>query len=244
VHSVYRPDTVLTDGVWDGYLIEPFTVLGEPPGRIAILGNGAGTTARAYEKYFPETEIDAVEIDGELFDIGREYFGLRDRPQLHTYAEDARPFLRRTEERYDAIFVDAYRQPYIPFYLTTREFFTLARDRLNPGGVLIVNVGHPEDSDDLEKVLSATIGDVFAEVRRDPLEDTNTLLVAAQSAPSAEALLRAPLPADLRPLAQATAQRLAPALEGGEVYTDDRAPVEWLIDKSIVQEAAGGDPDE
>jgi spermidine synthase len=244
VHSVYRPDSVLTDGVWDGYLIEPFTVLGEPPGRIAILGNGAGTTARAYEKYFPDTEIDAVEIDGELFDIGREYFGLRERPQLHMYAEDARPFLRRTEERYDAIFVDAYRQPYIPFYLTTREFFTLARDRLNPGGVLIVNVGHPEGSDDLEKVLSATIGDAFAEVRRDPLEDTNTLLVASMSAPSADALLRAPLPADLRPLAQATAQRLAPALEGGDVYTDDRAPVEWLIDKSIVQEAAGGDPDD
>jgi hypothetical protein len=40
--------------------------------------------------------------------------------------------------------------------------------------------------------------------------------------------------------AQAAA-RLAPALPGGEVYTDDRAPVEWLIDASIVQVAADGD---
>src|SRR5688572_29510008 len=52
VHSVYRPDTVLTGNVWDGYLIEPFAVRDEPPGRIAILGHGAGPTARAYAEYF------------------------------------------------------------------------------------------------------------------------------------------------------------------------------------------------
>jgi len=40
--------------------------------------------------------------------------------------------------------------------------------------------------------------------------------------------------------AQAAA-RLAPALRGGAVYTDDRAPVEWLIDTSIVHFAADGD---
>ena len=148
VHSVYRPDTVLTGNVWDGYLIEPFAVRDEPPGRIAILGNGAGTTARAYAEYFPDTVIDGVEIDGELHEIGKRWFGLRERPQLHLYTEDARPFLRRTDERYDAIFVDAYRQPYIPFYLTTTEFFMLAKEKLNPGGVVIVNVGHPEGSED------------------------------------------------------------------------------------------------
>ena len=245
VHSVYRPDTVLTGNVWDGYLIEPFSVRSEPPGRIAILGNGAGTTARAYERYFPETVIDGVEIDGELHEIGKRWFGLRERPQLNLYTEDARPFLRRTDARYDAIFVDAYRQPYIPFYLTTTQFFELARDRLNPGGVLVVNVGHPEGSDELEKVLSATLSEVFPHVARDPLEDVNTLLVAADGEPTPDNLRAAAetLPDDLRPLALATAGRLEPRLRGGEVYTDDKAPVEWLIDASIVQEAAGGKDD-
>jgi spermidine synthase len=242
VHSVYRPDTVLTGNVWDGYLIEPFSVRDEPPGRIAILGNGAGTTARAYAEYFPDTKIDGVEIDGELHDIGKRYFGLRERPQLKLYTEDARPFLRRIDARYDAIFVDAYRQPYIPFYLTTVEFFDLAREKLNPGGVLIVNVGHPEGSDELEKVLSATVGEVFPHVARDPLEDVNTLLVAAEEQPTADNLreVATSLPTDLRPLALNTASRLEPALPGGTVYTDDHAPVEWLIDASIVSEAAGG----
>jgi len=104
-----------------------------------------------------------------------------------------------------------------------------------------VNVGHPEDQDDLEKVLSATIGEVFPHVMRDPITDTNTLLVASESPLSADRMNRVEptLPIALRPTAEAAAQRLAPPLRGGEVYTDDRAPVEWLIDKSIVDYASG-----
>jgi spermidine synthase len=240
VHSVYHPDTVLTDNVWDGYLIDPFAVLAEPPRRMAILGNGAGTTVRAYAKYFPSTRIDAVEIDPELFDIGEKYFGMKDRPEVKLHAEDARPFLRRADPGYDAIFVDAYRQPYIPFYLATVEFFDLAREKLASGGVLVLNVGHPEGSDRLERVLTATLRRAFPHVARDPITDTNTLLVASpQSAPSPDALRRAAetLPADLRPLAFRTASRLSPPLSGGAVYTDDRAPVEWLIDKSLLDYA-------
>jgi predicted membrane-bound spermidine synthase len=107
VHSLYRPETVLTENVWDGYLIVPFAGLERPPERIAILGFAGGTTARAYEKYFPRTRIDGVEIDGELFDLAKRWFGLNERPELELHAEDARPFLRRSEHRYDAIFVDA-----------------------------------------------------------------------------------------------------------------------------------------
>ena len=83
-----------------------------------------------------------MEIDGKVTDIGRRWFDMR-APHLRTFAEDARPYLRRTGERYDAIFVDAYRQPYIPFYLATSEFFELCRERLRPGGVVVINVGHP-----------------------------------------------------------------------------------------------------
>jgi spermidine synthase len=243
IHSLYRPGTVLTGGYWDGFLATPFAALREPPRRVAILGFAGGTVARAYARYFPGARIDGVEIDRELFDIGRRWFGLRARPQLHEYAEDARPFLRRAHARYDAIFIDAYRQPYIPFYLSTREFFALARDRLAPGGVVVVNVGHPEGSDRLEKVLSATMARAFPHVARDPVEPTNTLLVASRSPVTSAGLVRAAgrLPSDLRPLALHSASRLRPALRGGAVYTDDRAPVEWLIDKSIVQYAAGGE---
>ena len=239
VHSVWRRDTVLTGNYWDGYLTLPFSVRDDPPGKVAMLGVAGGTVARAYAKYFPDTIIDAVEIDGELFDIGRRWFGLADRPQLRAHADDARPFLRKTNERYDFIFLDTYRQPYIPFYLATKEFFELARDRLAPGGAVIINVGHPESSSRLERVLTATMGAALPHVARVAVRDTNTLLMGSTVAPSSARLqaAAAALPADLRPIARADARRLEGPLEGGSVYTDDKAPVEWLVDKSILDYA-------
>ena len=249
-----NPTSVLTGDVWDGHLVDHFAArpaqapggarraatVFPPPRRVAILGNAAGTTSRAYEEFFPRTRVDGVDIDSELSEIGRRYFDMNN-PRLHLYHEDARPFLRRIEARYDVISVDAYRQPYIPFYLTTVEFFETVRDRLAPGGAVIVNVGHPEGQAELEKVLSATIGEVFRHLMRDPIEDTNTLLVASEAPLSAERIgdAASSLPPALRPTAYAAAARLAPPLRGGDVYTDDKAPVEWLIDKSIVNYASG-----
>ncbi len=242
VHSMRRPGTVLTGNIWDEYLVAPFAARATPPARIAILGNAAGTTSRAYERFFPGTRIDGVEIDGELSEIGRRFFDM-DNPNLTVHTADARPFLRTTGERYDAILVDAYRQPYIPFYLATREFFALARERLRPGGVVMVNAGHPEGSNDLEEVLGRTMADVFSTVLRDPAEPTNTLLIGTDGEASARRLAAAipTLPPELRPRAREAAARLAPRLPGGRVYTDDHAPVEWLIDASIVEVAAEGD---
>ena len=194
-------------------------------------------TTRAYGHYFPDTRIDAVDIDGKLFEIGRRYFGLESRPQLHEFAQDARPFLRRTGERYDSIFVDAYRQPYIPFYLATQEFFALTRERLRPGGSVIVNVGHPRGSDTLENALAATMGRVFNYVARNRIVATNTMLIGSDARISRATMVSASLPSDLVPVARD--QDVEPAPLGGEVFTDDRAPVEWLIDTSIVRYAAG-----
>jgi spermidine synthase len=241
VHSLYRPGSYLTRDYWDEFLVLPSAALPRPPRRVAILGNAGGTTARAYGHYFPATAIDGVEIDGELTGVARRFFDMR-APRLRMHTADARPFLRGARERYDAIFIDAYRQPYIPFYLATREFFDLARERLAAGGVVVVNVGHPPGESRLEKALAATMRAAFPVVLRDASEPTNTLLVGSAAPVSRGALARRArtLPPDLRPIAAAAARRLAPPLPGGEVLTDDRAPVEWLIDRSIVEYAAHG----
>jgi hypothetical protein len=113
IHSLYRPWSYLTGGYWDDFLVLPLADELGVPKRIAILGDAAGTAARAYGHYFPETRVDGVELDGELTRIGKRYFGLRG-PRLHLYTADARPWLAATAAHYDAIFLDAYRQPYIP----------------------------------------------------------------------------------------------------------------------------------
>jgi spermidine synthase len=242
IHSLYRPGQWLTDNYWDEMLALPFATSTRPPRAVAILGNAAGTTARAYGHYFPTTWVDGVEIDPELTDVGKRLFDLRG-PRLRLHTADARPFLRRSSSRWDAIVVDAYRQPYIPFYLATKEFFAEVSDHLTPRGVVLINVGHPSTSDRLEKVLSATMGTVFRTVFRDAVRSTNTVLLGTNAQASHATMDSATrsMPADLAAVTDGAADRLQPPLRGGDVYTDDRAPVEWLIDASIVKVAADGE---
>ncbi len=242
IHSDYRPWSYLTGNYWDDFLVLPFAgARSAPPHRIAILGDAAGTVARAYGHYLPATRVDAVELDGELTTIGRKYFDLRG-PNLHLYTADARPWLAAQHARYDAIFLDAYRQPYIPFYLLTKEFFASVRAHLNPGGMLIVNVGHIPSSNRLEQVVTRTLRAVFADTARDRVSPSNSLVIGSEAPISADRLVasrRAAIPAPLQPLAGIVAPRLGAALSGGSVFTDDRAPVEWLTDLSILDYATG-----
>jgi spermidine synthase len=242
VHSVYRPGSYLVGGYWDDFLVLPLAGPRRVPGRIAILGDAAGTVARAYGHFFPRTRVDAVELDGELTAIGRRYFDLHG-PRLHLYTADARPWLEESRARYDDIFLDAYRQPYIPFYLLTREFFALARAHLRPGGMVVVNVGHIPGSPALERVVSATLHSVFPVVVRDRVSPSSSLVIGSTAGVSGSRMVgttsAAGLPASLGSLALKVQKRLGPALGGGSVYTDDRAPVEWLTDLSILRYAAG-----
>ncbi len=238
VHSVYREGEYLMGGYWDSMLV--LSLASEQlPGRIVNLGSAAGTVARGLNHYFPDIEIDAVEIDPDVTEVGRELFDFGAK-NITTHAADARPWLQAQDATFDSILVDAYRQPYIPFYLTTREFFDAARSRLNPGGIVAVNVGHVPGNDDLEKVLSATMRASFGDERvyRDPVDDTNTVLLATNGDfDPAQRLRDVEVPDGVQSAAYQAADRLEPGLKGGAVYTDDKAPVEWLIDASLAQVA-------
>jgi spermidine synthase len=238
VHSVYTPGQWLTDGYWDDMTVLPFAG-GHRPKRVAILGSAGGTTARAITHYFPGVHVDAVELDPDITAVGRRLFDLHGK-NITTHTADARPWLAAQTGRYDAILVDAYRQPYIPFYLATKEFFTEVRNHLDPGGVVAVNVGHPEQSRKLEQVLTATLASVFGRdhVLRDPVDATNTMLLGTTGSVRATDRLRAAaMPEDVQTIADEVAGRLEPGLRGGSVYTDDKAPVEWLVDLSLAQVA-------
>ncbi len=100
---------------------------------------------------------------------------------------------------------------------------------------MIINIGHPRDSDALERALSTTMAEVFEPSRATRSRRLNSLVIASEE-PISAGNVRAE--GELAPVAAASAARLAPALTGGDVFTDDRAPVEWLIDASIVSYAA------
>jgi spermidine synthase len=135
--------------------------------------------------------------------------------------------------------LDAYRQPYIPFHLTTKEFFGQVRNHLNRGGVAAVNVGRTSTDYRLVAALASTMAAVFTNVY--VIDDTsfdNTLVYGTtENTTLADithnlGLISAPLANDAAQLALVSG-RLAPSPYHGQVYTDDLAPVEQLIDEII-----------
>jgi spermidine synthase len=232
---------VLTGGVWDAFLALP-PLLGRPLERVAILGNAAGTTARALAVYYPEAEIDGVELDPAVSDVGRRYFGMGENPRLTIHDEDARPFLRSTDERYDLVVVDAYRQPYVPFYLATREFFALVRERLEPGGIVALNVAAVPDDERLVRAVGRTLAVEIPQALEWPVLRFNTIVLGLTKPLSRDERSRRLRdgPADLAPLRELLARDAAPLRSSGRVWTDDHAPVEWLTDRMIVSYAAEG----
>jgi predicted membrane-bound spermidine synthase len=241
VHSVWRPDSVLTGGVWDTFLALP-PLLGRPVRDVAILGNAAGTTARAFGVYYPHAEIDGVELDPAVSRVGRTYFGLADNPRLTVHDADARPFLRSTDERYDLIVVDAYHQPYVPFYLATREFFRLVRERLAPGGVVALNVAAVPDDKRLVRAIGGTLATELPQVLVWPALRFNTVVLGL-TRPLTQTQLARRLqsgPPALAPLRRLLAREASQLEVSSRPWTDDRAPVEWLTDRMIITYAAQG----
>jgi len=241
VHSVWRPDSVLTGGVWDAFLALP-PLLGRDLERVAILGNAAGTTARALGVYYPAAAVDGVELDPAVSRVGRRYFGLNEIPQLEVHDADARPFLRTTDQRYDLIVVDAYHQPYVPFYLATREFFALVRQHLAPGGIVALNVAAVPDDKRLVQAVGTTLAAEFPQVLEWPALRFNTILLGLTE-PLAPGELERRLssgPPALAPLLELLARDARPLEASGRAWTDDRAPVEWVTDRMIVSFAARG----
>ena len=235
-HSVWRRDEVLTGGVWDTYLAVP-DLLGRPPDRVAMLGNAAGTAARAFERYYPFAEIDGVELDPAVSEAGRSFFELGDIGTLTVHDEDARSFLRKTDEWYDVIIVDAYRPPYVPFYLATKEFFELVRERLNPGGIVALNVATTPDNHDLAEGIGGTLASVMPKaIAWQPLR-FNQIVIGQNGEPTGGVR---PAPGDVRPLVEDLRANMRPIQPSNDPWTDDRAPVEWITDRMIVEFAAEG----
>jgi len=180
--------------------------------------------------------------------VGRRFFGMGDIPRLTVHDMDARPFLRRTDERYDLIVADAYHQPYVPFYLATREFFRLAADRLELGGILALNVASVPGDTSLLDGITGTLTHEFDQVAVWPALRFNKIVLAFDE-PLAPDELAARLedgPPRLESLRALLARQLVPVTERAErPWTDDRAPVEWVTDRMIVEYAAsGGELDE
>jgi spermidine synthase len=113
------------------------------PRRILLIGLGGGTVSMAMRHYCPEAQIDNVELDPDVVEVARKYFGFSEDERMKVYVRDGRVQVRRflrERRKYDIIFADAFRGGYIPYHLTTREFIQNLKDLLTPDGVVVSNL--------------------------------------------------------------------------------------------------------
>ena len=133
---------------------------------VLMIGLGGGTTTRALLRISPKVRVDAVELDPHVVQVARRFFYLKSNPRLRINVQDGRRFLGQTEQRYDAIFLDAYFGERIPFHMTTLEFFRLLRSRLQPNGVLAANLigALTGKSSRLTRSFITTLKEIFPQV--------------------------------------------------------------------------------
>lgn len=243
IHSVYNPRQILTGWYWDYFLAMPYFNQGETASqvqRVAIIGLAGGTIARQFTAAYGPIPIDGVELDPQIVEVGRRYFDMNE-PNLNVHVADGRTFLRTTRETYDVVVIDAFQQPYIPFQLTTKEFFEEIKAHLSPRGVVVLNTAHTNTDYRLVQAFVNTMYTVYPSVYRfDVPGSINTELVATNS-PTTLATFRDNLqrvPGDT--LVGRVASEVLPVAtvarpeKDGTVFTDDRAPIEQLTDQLIL----------
>lgn len=252
VHSVYHPDQLYYNGPWEQFLVGPFfnpDTTPEDVQRYAIIGLAAGTSARQATEVYPSAMIDGFEIDKEIVAVGREYFGMT-MPNLTVYVEDGRWGLEHSPRKYDLIAVDAYRPPYIPPHMTTQEFFQIAYNHLTDDGVLAINVGRAPGDRSLINGLATTIATVFPSIHIMDIPNTlNSIIYASKQPTSAENLFanynvlnaRGNVHPLLLTAMSSTIVNMQSGYETTQVFTDDKAPIEWLTNNLIVNFLLHGD---
>jgi spermidine synthase len=135
-----------------------------------FLGLGGGSAPKRMWRDFPGLQIDVVELDPVVVDVARRYFAFPEDPRLRIENEDGRLFLAKTNRKWDAIAIDVFYEDGIPFHMSTFEFLELVRERLEPGGVVLMNViGSTEGSgSELYRALHRTYRAVFPTVAVHP----------------------------------------------------------------------------
>jgi predicted membrane-bound spermidine synthase len=207
------------------------TIYPETARKILMLGLGGGSISTYLGRFMPEPAITTVEIDPGVITAAKTYFGLRETERMRYRAGDGRVFLSRNDELYDLILLDAYRGGYVPFHLLTREFYTLVKQRLTPGGAAAFNV---HDGSKLYASTVKTLGEVFASLDLYPSGVGEVIAVASASPLDPRTLERRAATLQERhgfrfPLPQILRRRLEqPRLQAvnGDVITDDFAPAD------------------
>lgn len=245
VHSVYHPTDLYYYGPWSQVLVAPFFNSAphkmDSVEKIAIIGLAAGTTARQASAVYEDVLITGFEIDPKIVQVGQSYFEMN-QPNLEIIVEDGRWGLNHSDKFFDIISIDAYRPPYIPWHMTTLEYFEIVNQKLTEDGVMVINIGRSPVNRTLVNDLATTIRQVFPTIFVMDVPDSfNSILFATKKPGSWDNFLQNYIllseenaPFLLLQTMSTTIIHQQTTPEMTRVYTDDRTPIEWVTNKIVI----------
>ncbi|MCX6111903.1 MAG: fused MFS/spermidine synthase [Proteobacteria bacterium] len=210
-----------------------------------FIGGGAFGMPIALSEDYKRANIDVVELDPKVIEVGKKYFRINAHDRLHPIADDARRFLNSTKKKYDLVIGDAYHGlRYIPPHLVTKEFFSLVNQSLTDDGIFMINIISSIKSESgvfhsiintLNLVFKSTY--VFTSTPDFLYGPMNIVIVASNkdidfkkralsmlSNDRLQKLVSTYIPSDI----------YKPDLADGKLLTDDYNPIEYLITKSLI----------
>ncbi|MDU0200776.1 MULTISPECIES: fused MFS/spermidine synthase [Paenibacillus] len=145
-----------------------------------IIGHGIGTIAG----YFSEKQCSVVEIDQTVVELSKKFFGYGgDNVRIG----DGRQILANEKQHvYDAIVLDAFTEKGTPTHLISKQFFEICKEKLDPSGLIVMNLFGKGENDQLVNAIHSTLNEEFAYIKAFslPSEDIadiqNFLLVGSQ----------------------------------------------------------------
>jgi spermidine synthase len=198
---------------------------------VLLVGLGGGVLTSYLGRFLPEAHMDSVEIDPGVIEAAKTWFSVKETERMRVIGSDGRVFLNRNRNLYDVALIDAYIGGSVPFHLMTREFYTLLKRRLAPGGAAVFNIHEPNR---LFPVSVRTLQTVFATVDLYYSGFGEVALVATDAPRAMEAVERRA--AELQKkygfrhaLPELLGRRSELDPGAGEVLTDDFAPVDVYV---------------
>ena len=125
-----------------------------------IVGLGGGSMIHFLQKYDPQVNIEAVEIDPVVVELAERYFAVKQKSNVRLIIADAFDYLKKTTKKYDTIYMDAFLKPSattdetgVPLKLRTQAFYQQLQGLLKPGGSVVFNINpHAQMKADIETI--------------------------------------------------------------------------------------------
>jgi spermidine synthase len=239
--TVMRKDGIRTGFYYDYFSLVPY-LLRRPAESALLIGLGGGIIADQLHYFHPRINITAVEIDPKVIQIARRYFHLIS--AVKVFNQDGRIFETFGENgSYDIVIADAYtRQLYIPFHLTTAEFFGQAKKSLSDQGIVAMNVAASDNNSELIRSVTNTLHRVFAHVYQLAIPNTFSNIVLASDRPVDFNSLVGAVGTKLQDIGTYSLEHIREIAYDSRYpsLTDDKAPVELMIDWELLERNAGG----